>query len=69
MEVGLNTSRVAVPATEVGVGRWSRIEMKLPETGHSGAVVTHSAPTSDVGGSNPGRYVGKLAVAYRWSTA
>ena len=35
--------------------------------GHSGAVVTHSPPTSEVSGSNPGPYVGKLAVAYRWS--
>ena len=25
---------------------------------HSGAVVTHSPPTSEVGGSNPGTHVG-----------
>ena len=31
------------------------------------AVVTHSSPTSEVGGSNPGLYMGKLVVAYRWS--
>ena len=31
---------------------------------HGGAVVTHLPPTS---GSNPGPYVGKLVVAYRWS--
>ena len=31
--------------------------------GQGGAVVTHSPPTSEVGGSNPGLYVGKLAVA------
>ena len=24
-------------------------------------------PTSEVGGSNPGPYVGKLIIAYRWS--
>ena len=35
--------------------------------GQGGTVVTHSPPTSEVGGSNPGRYVGKLVVAYRWS--
>ena len=34
---------------------------------HGGAVVTHSPPTSKVGSSNPGLYVGKLVVAYRWS--
>ena len=34
---------------------------------HGGAVVTHSSPTSEVGGSNPGPYVGKFVVAYRWS--
>ena len=33
--------------------------------GHSGAVVTHSPPTSEVSGSNPRPYVGKLVVAYR----
>ena len=27
------------------------------------AVVTHSPPTSEVGGSNPGPYVGKMVVA------
>ena len=32
--------------------------------GHGGAVVTHSAPTSEVCGSNPRPYVGKLVVAY-----
>ena len=35
--------------------------------GHGGAVVTHSPPTSEVGGSNPRPYVEKLVVAYRWS--
>ena len=34
--------------------------------GHGGSVVTHSPPTSEVGGSNPGPYMGKLVVAYRW---
>ena len=34
--------------------------------GHGGAVVTHSPPTSEVGGSHPGPYVGKLVVAYQW---
>ena len=34
---------------------------------HEGAVVTHLPPTSEVGGSNPRPYVGKLVVAYRWS--
>ena len=33
--------------------------------GYSGAVVTHSPPTSEVGGSNPGLCVGKVVVAYQ----
>ena len=28
--------------------------------GHDGTVVKHSPPTSEVGGSNPGPYVGNL---------
>ena len=36
------------------------------DRGHSDAVVTHSPPTSEVSGSNPRPYVGKLAVAYQW---
>ena len=32
---------------------------------HGGVVITHSAPTSEVGGSNPRPYVGKLVIAYR----
>ena len=35
--------------------------------GHGGAVVTHSPPTSEVGGSNPELYVGKMVVSYQWS--
>ena len=35
--------------------------------GHSGAMVTHLPPTSEVDSSNHGPYVGKLVVAYRWS--
>ena len=35
--------------------------------GHGGAVVTRLPPISKVGGSNPGLYVEKLEVAYRWS--
>ena len=31
--------------------------------GHFGAVVTHSPPTSEVGSSNPGPYVGRLVVS------
>ena len=34
--------------------------------GHGGALVTHSPPTSEVGGSNPGPFVLKLVVAYQW---
>ena len=34
--------------------------------GHGGAVVTHSPPTSEVGGSNPGPYGGKMVVTCRW---
>ena len=30
-------------------------------------VVEHSPPTSEVGGSNPEPYVGKMVVSYRWS--
>ena len=33
----------------------------------SGAVETHSSPTSEVSGSNPRPCVGKLVVAYRCS--
>ena len=32
-----------------------------------GTVVTHSPPTSEIGGSNLGPYVGNLVVAYQWS--
>ena len=35
--------------------------------GHDGIMVTNSLRTSEVSGSNPGPYVGKLVVAYRWS--
>ena len=35
--------------------------------GYGCAVVTHSPPTSEVGGSNHGLYVGSLVVAYHWS--
>ena len=35
----------------------------LCETNVVGAVVTHS----EVGGSNPKPYVGKMVVSYRWS--
>ena len=31
------------------------------------SVVTQSHPTSEVGGSNPEPYVGKMVVSYRWS--
>ena len=34
---------------------------------HGGAVVTHSLPNSEDGGSNPRPYVGRLGVAYQWS--
>ena len=34
----------------------------------SGTVITHSPPTSEVGGSNPGTTVGKLVVAYQLSS-
>ena len=33
--------------------------------GHSGTVVTHFSPTSEVGGSNPEPYVGKIMVSCR----
>ena len=36
--------------------------------GHSGTMVTHSPPSSEVCGSNPGANVGKLAIAKRWLT-
>ena len=32
-------------------------------------MVTHSPPTSEVCGLNPGPYDGKLTVAYVWSLA
>ena len=34
---------------------------------HGDTVVTHSPPTSEDVGSNPGPYMGKLVVAYQWS--
>ena len=34
--------------------------------GQGGTVITHSPPTSEVGGSNPEPYVGKMLVSYRW---
>ena len=36
--------------------------------GHSGPVVTQLPPISEVGSSNPGHCMGKLVVAYGWST-
>ena len=39
----------------------------LQSGGHSDTVVTYSPPTSGVCSSNPGPYVGKLVVAYRWT--
>ena len=33
---------------------------------HGGAVVTHWPPTSEVGGSNPEPYVGKMVVYSQW---
>ena len=39
---------------------------KRDEWGYGGAVVTHSPPTSEVGGSNSAPYVGKLVVSYHW---
>ena len=39
---------------------------RLPHRGHGGAVVTHSPPTSEAGGSNPEPRVGKLVVSSRW---
>ena len=35
----------------------------LKTQGSGGTVVTHSNPTSDIGGSNPDAYVGKLVVS------
>ena len=35
--------------------------------GHGGTVAIHSPSTSEVGGSNPGPYVGQQVVAYQWS--
>ena len=35
-----------------------------PGGGHSASVVIHLPPTSEVDGSNPRLYVGKLVVAY-----
>ena len=34
---------------------------------HGGIAIAQLPPTSEVGGSNPGPYVGTLAVAYQWS--
>ena len=34
---------------------------------HGDTVVKHLASTSEVGGSHPGPYVGKLVIAYEWS--
>ena len=40
--------------------------LKSQERSLGGAVVTHSPSTSEVSSSNPGPYVVKLVVAYRW---
>ena len=44
---------------------WGTI-VSEPSQGHGGAVVIPLPPTSEVGGSNPGPYVGKLVVTYQW---
>ena len=41
--------------------------MKEPVWGQGGTVETHLPTTCEVGGSNPGPYVRKLVVAYRFS--
>ena len=41
-----------------------RLVFKRYSGGHGSTVVTHLSPTSEVSGSNPGPYVGKLVVAY-----
>ena len=41
----------------------------VTDRGHGGAVVTYSPPTTEVGGSNPEPYVGKMVVSYSWMAA
>ena len=43
------------------------IQFNVNCKGHGGAVVAHMSPTSEVDGSNPGPYVGKMVVSYRRS--
>ena len=43
------------------------VQLNFVERDHSGAVVTHSPPASEVSWSNPRPYVGKLVVSYQWS--
>ena len=38
--------------------------MHCAKRGHGGAVVTHSPPISEVGGSNPKLYVRRMVVSY-----
>ena len=40
------------------------LTFKLQDRGLSGAVVTHLPPTTEVCGSKPGPYVGKLVVVF-----
>ena len=56
---------------EIAVQTYAKLLMwsgkKWNYTGHRCAVVTHLPSTSEVGGSNPKLYVGKLVVSYLWS--
>ena len=47
--------------------RWNTFhDIVAIEGSHSGTVVTHSAPSSEVSCLMLGPYVGNLVVAYRW---
>ena len=54
---------------------WTGFQINIPQNlvnrnhweGTETQWVTHSPPTSEVCGSNPGPNVGKLKIAFRWS--
>ena len=39
--------------------------LKVNKMGHGDTMVTHSPPTSEVGGSNPEPYMKKMVVSYQ----
>ena len=64
MQTLLNVGIGCYDIVNYAAKQWIRYDMG---GGGGATVATHSPPTSEVGGSNPGPDVGKLVVAYQWS--